>query len=347
MKKKAIYILDENAFDKIYGCDERSRISDLVDICADPLTAGMAREKPDLLSDCEIIISGWGGPCIDKCFLQKAPRLEAVFYGAGSIRGIVTPDFWDFGIIITSSWAANAIPVAEYTFAQIILCLKNAFALNKIYCNDFIPSEGSFKQSFQRHTGYFEEGKMLHGAYGTTVGIISLGMIGRMVCERLSSLDVRIVAYDPYADRDYAKSKGIELLSLEDLFKFCHVISLHAPWLPATEKMINKEHFQSMMPGAAFINTARGAIVDEAAMIEVLLERQDLTAVLDVTHPEPPGAGSKLYSLENVFLTPHIAGSVDDECRRMGKYTVDELERYINGEKLKYRITKDQFQNMA
>ncbi|MBN2558293.1 MAG: hydroxyacid dehydrogenase, partial [Clostridia bacterium] len=283
----------------------------------------------------------------DKSFLEKTPRLEAVFYGAGSIRGIVTPEFWDFGIVITSSWAANAVPVSEYTFAQIVLCLKNAYKINKIYCKGFIPSESSFKQALQKHTGYFDGGKILHGAYGTTVGIISLGMIGRMVCDKLKSLDVGIVAYDPYADKEYAKSNGIELVSLEELFRSSHVVSLHAPLLTATEKMIKKEHFQSMMPGASFINTARGAIVDEEGMVEVLEERKDLTAVLDVTHPEPPLAGSKLYSLENVFLTPHIAGSMDEECRRMGKYAVDELERYINGEKLRYRITKEQFQNMA
>jgi phosphoglycerate dehydrogenase-like enzyme len=111
--------------------------------------------------------------------------------------------------------------------------------------------------------------------------------------------------------------------------------------------MITGAHIASMKQGATFINTARGAIVRENEMIEVLKQRPDLQAVLDVTYPEPPAAGSPLYTLPNVILTPHIAGSMDAECRRMGRYMVEELRRYVAGKPLRWEVTREAAANRA
>ena len=94
-----------------------------------------------------------------------------------------------------------------------------------------------------------------------------------------------------------------------------------------------------MKPNATLINTARGAIIKESEMIEVLRKRRDLTAVLDVTDPEPPAADCQLLALPNVVVTPHIAGSMGTEINRLGRYIVDELHRYIAGQPLKWQIT--------
>ena len=136
-------------------------------------------------------------------------------------------------------------------------------------------------------------------------------------------------------------------MSLEELFCTCDVVSLHTPNLPQTRGMITGGLLRSMKPGATFVNTARGAVVREAEMVEVLRERPDLWALLDVTDPEPPVEGSPLYSLPNVLLTPHIAGSLGPECRRMGRYMVDELRRYLAGEKLRWQVTKESVERMA
>jgi phosphoglycerate dehydrogenase-like enzyme len=111
--------------------------------------------------------------------------------------------------------------------------------------------------------------------------------------------------------------------------------------------MIQARHFELMKPGAAFINTARGAIVVESDMIQVLEARPDLFAVLDVTYPEPPEAGSKLYTLPNVFMTPHIAGSMGRECWRMGQTIIDELERYLQNKPLLYEINQERAKYLA
>jgi phosphoglycerate dehydrogenase-like enzyme len=330
-KLKALYLLNESAFDQIYGPDERRDIEELVDLVAPPQSAWTIAEHPELLADVEVILSGWDMPTMDEAFLAAAPNLKAVFYGAGSIKKIVTDAFWARGIPITSAYAANAVPVIEYTLAQILLSLKRTW-----YYMFAIREQ---KQYVPRLP--------MPGAYGSTVGLISLGMIGSGVACKLQQFDVRVIAYDPFITLDRAAALGVELCSLEDIFRRADVVSLHAPWLDETVGMIHGAHFASMKPDATFINTARGAIVREDEMIRVLQDRPDLWAILDVTYPEPPAPGSPLYSLPNVVLTPHIAGSLDNECRRMGRLAVEELRKFVNGEALQWEIGREQAAIMA
>ena len=133
---------------------------------------------------------------------------------------------------------------------------------------------------------------------------------------------------------------GVRLVSLEEIFLKSDVVSLHTPWLPETENMINARLLRLLPPGATLINTSRGAVVNEKDLCEVLRERADVTAVLDVTHPEPPAQDSPLYELDNVVLTPHISGSMESEVARMGHWMADELKRCLRGEPLQYQITR-------
>lgn len=185
------------------------------------------------------------------------------------------------------------------------------------------------------------------GNYNATVGIISLSQVGRMVIEHLKQFDVDIIGYDPYVSQEEFDRLGVRQVILDELFQESDVVSLHSPLLPETEGMIKKEHFEAMKEHASFINTARGAIVDEPAMIDVLTKRSDLFALLDVTYPEPPEVDSPLYTLPNVVLTPHIAGSAGNEQARLGSYMADELERFVNNEALKYEVNQEQFKRMA
>jgi phosphoglycerate dehydrogenase-like enzyme len=330
-KLKALYLLNEGAFDQIYGPDERRDIAELVDLVAPPQTARTVAENPAVLADVEVILSGWGMIPMDEAFLAAAPNLKAVFYGAGSIKRIVTDAFWARGIPITSAYAANAVPVIEYTLGQILLSLKRAW-----YYMFAIREQ---KQYVPRTP--------VPGAYGSTVGLISLGMIGSGVARKLQHFDLHVIAYDPFVTPDRAADLGVELCSLDELFRRADVVSLHAPWLDETVGMLHGAHFAFMKPDATFINTARGAIVREDEMIRVLQDRPDLWAILDVTYPEPPAPGSPLYTLPNVVLTPHIAGSLDNECRRMGRLTVEELRKFIHGEPLQWAIGREQAAVMA
>ncbi len=330
---KGLIILEQHPFQLIYGDRLQVEIAHRVKLLNEkPLTKAEVTADPSILAEVEVIFTGWGAPVMDEAFLAAAPKLKAVFYGAGSIRGFTTDAFWARNITVTSAYAMNAVPVSEFTLASILFSLKNAWRYVLGTKRDGkIPAKTSCA-----------------GAYGSKVGLISLGMIGRLVRERLRPFDLEVLAYDPFVTREQAAALSVEIVSLEEIFKQCDVVSLHTPWLKETERMITGAHFRSMKPGATFINTARGAVVCEDELIEVLQERPDLTALLDVTYPdEPPKPGSPLLSLPNVVLTPHIAGSMDLECRRMGQLMIEEFDRWSRGDSLKWGLTKEKAATLA
>jgi phosphoglycerate dehydrogenase-like enzyme len=326
---KGLFLLGSDAFGKIYGPQERADVEALIDVYAPPQTAASVAENPGVLAEADVILSGWGMAKLDEAFLAAAPKLKAVFYGAGSIRGFATDAAWERGILITSAYAANAIPTAEFALAQILISLKRGW-----YFNRRIQREGRYVRK-----------ERVAGAYESKVGLISLGMIGAHVAKLLQAFDVQVLAYTSSAEK--AARLGARQASLEEIFSECDVVSLHTPWIPETVGMITGAHLGSMKENATFINTARGAVVREDEMIEVLQRRPDLFALLDVTYPEPPVEGSPLYTLPNVVLTPHIAGSLDNECRRMGRYAVRELEHYIKGEPQDWEITREAAARLA
>jgi len=278
-----------------------------------------------------MIYSGWGGPQLNEEFLNAAPRLRSFFYGAGSIKSIVTDAFWERNIPITSAYAANAVPVAEFALAQIILSLKGVWRYNS--------------QLRKIHT--YPADRQPPGTYGRTVALISLGTIGQMLCKRLLAFDFKVIAYDPYIDPATAAELGVQLVSLEEAFASADVVSLHTPLLDETTGMITGDLLSSMKRGVTLINTARGELINEPEMIEVLTNRPDLFAVLDVTVTEPPLADSLLYVLPNVALTPHIAGCTGGDCRRLGRCMIEETQRFLNGESLRWQITREKLALLA
>jgi len=221
--------------------------------------------------------------------------------------------------------------VAAYTLGQVLLALKLTW---------------HYARSVRRD-GRWEHSLPVFGGCGSTVGIISLGRIGRRVCELLKPFDVNVIAHDPFVDAKSAEDLDAELVSLAELFARADVVSLHAPNLPETKGMVTGEHLSAMKKYATFINTARGAIVREGEMLDVLRSRPDLMAVLDVTDPEPPAPDSPLWELDNVVLTPHIAGSLGPECARMGWMMVGEMKHYLAGEPLEHEITRRQAEKLA
>jgi phosphoglycerate dehydrogenase-like enzyme len=328
---KALFLLDPEPYDLIYSPTERERLSQLAEFYAPAQTRRSVQEHPEVLSDVEVIFSGWGMAVLDEAFLQAAPNLKAVFYGAGSIRYFMTEAAWERGITVVTAYAANNVPVVEYTLSQILFSLKLGWR--------FVFDVKRLRAYPPRLPG--------PGGFGSTVGLVSLGMIGRLVAERLKAFDLKVIAYDPFVSQAQADGLGVDMCSLEEVFKRADVVSLHTPWLPETVGLITAEHLRSMKQDATFINTARGAVVRENEMLAVLQERLDLTAVLDVTYPEPPEPGSLLYVLPNVVLTPHIAGAMGRECQRMGNLMVEEFERYLAGKSPIWAISKEQAARMA
>jgi phosphoglycerate dehydrogenase-like enzyme len=309
----------------------RAEIGSKVRLFPDAISGSEWKDHTTALAEADVLFATWGMPKLDAEFLAAAPRLKAVFYAAGSVKGFATPESYKRGILISSAWQANAIPVAEYSHATILLGLKGFWS----------------SQRLARAGKFSHQHSPVAGAFHSNVGLVSLGAIGRLVAGHLAKHEINILAYDPFATPATAASLGVSLVSLEELFAKSHVVSIHTPWLPETEKMINGPLLRAMPQGATLINTSRGAVIDEADLCEVLTERQDITAILDVTHPEPPLPDSPLRILENIVLTPHIAGSIGGEIARMGYWMQDELDFYLAGKPLQHCVSEDMLARMA
>lgn len=326
------FVLGAEAFEDIYGEELMNAVAPAGRIVSPPITVEqMESPAHDWLSEVEVLFTGWGGPRLDEKALARMPRLRAVFYGAGTLRFTVTDACWPRGIVFSSAAAMNAIPTSEFAFAMILLSLKRVWhhaALTRA------------KRTFPPHLP-------LAGGFGSTIGLTSLGQIGRLVAERLHTLDVNVIAYDPFSSPETFRKLDITSCSLDELFARADVVSLHTPLLAETRGMITGELLKLLKPNATFINTARGGLVNEPELITFLRARPDVQAILDVTEPEPPVADSPLWELPNVLLTPHIAGSLGAECRRMGRAMIEEFHRYAQGEPLHYSVTREQLARMA
>ena len=283
------------------------------------------------LADCEYIFSTWGMLVLKPAQIQKLPSLKMVFYGAGTVKYFAEP-FLQQNIRIVSAWAANAVPVAEFTVAQMTLAAKGYFGLSRK-----LMAEGAAAWKPTKATGN----------YDIEVSILGAGMVGREVIQRLAYHDINILVFDPYLSALEAEKLGVTLVSLEQAFARGYVVSNHLANVPETENILQSSHFASMPVGGTFINTGRGATVDEPAMIEILRQRSDITALLDVAQQEPVAEDSPLYQLQNVWLSPHIAGSMGREVVRMADFVLDEFERTLNGEALHFEVTLEQLPTMA
>ena len=183
--------------------------------------------------------------------------------------------------------------------------------------------------------------------YQVKIGVLGAGMIGSRVLKMLQGYDFETLAYDPFASDEKLAALGAKRASLEEIFSQCQVISNHIANLPATQKMLRYEHFSKMKKNAVFINTGRGAQVAEEDLAQALREEPDRTALLDVTWPEPPEGDSPLLALPNCILSPHIAGSINNEVARMGAYMAEEYEAFSGGRPCRYQVTLDMLETMA
>jgi phosphoglycerate dehydrogenase-like enzyme len=319
-----------DALSRVYGAGRRERIEELTSCHPGTITSENFDGHAGKLKDLEVIFSTWGMPLLTASQLDLLPRLKAVFYAAGSIRSFYRPLF-DRGVTVVSAWAANAVPVAEFTLAQILLANKGYFQNVREY-----RGPECWKKRFAG-PGNFDE----------TVALLGAGQIGRRVIELLKPYNLRVAVFDPFLSDANAEKLGVSKVNLDQAFRESTVVSNHLANLPATVGMLNRNCFEVMRPNAVFINTGRGATVVENDLVAVLEKRRDLVALLDVTEPEPPVADSPLYSLPNAFLTPHIAGSAGNEVVRMADYMTEEFLAWQNGGPLQYAVTPAMIETMA
>ncbi len=304
-------------------------LGDIVD--PQPLVLLDDQRARELLADCDVLLGHWGCPTLTADVLSVAPNLRLFAYAAGTVKWQVTDAVWERGVRVTSAAAANAVPVAEYTVAMIVLANKGVLLWRER------TRDPSLRLPFPNPLGNVAK----------RIGIVGASFIGRLVIDLLRPYSLDVAVYDPYLTDAEAATLGVEIE--RDLTRLCatvDVVSVHAPDIPPTRGMIGAEQIAAMRDGTVFINTARPALVDQDALLERLTAGR-ISAILDVTDPEPVPAEHPLVALPNVFVTPHVAGSIGTELSRMADLAIDEIERFGRGEPLRYEVTQGDLDRIA
>ncbi|MXZ98179.1 MAG: hydroxyacid dehydrogenase [Acidimicrobiaceae bacterium] len=292
--------------------------------------------KPELLgvlASADACITSWGVGRIDADVVAAAPRLGHMAHMGGSVKRFVSDAVFQRGIRVTSASITLARDVAETTLGLMIVGRKRIWPLAN-HVND-----GGWRDSpvWDRW-----DARELHRS---TVGLIGAGNVGRHVIELLGPFSVTILVADPDLGDDEAQRLGVERVELAELMDRSDVVSIHAPATDETRHMVGAELLSRLGDGAVLINTARGSIIDEGALVDELAAGR-IFAFLDVTDPEPPAPDSPLRRLENVVVTPHIAGCIEN-CHRMGELAVEEVRRYLAGEPAINEVRPDMLDRIA
>ncbi len=330
--KIALFGSDANRFAGVFTPDVLARLGEFGEL-SELIDRSKLDANAEFLKDCRFAFSTWGMPCFSKEEIEKyMPSLQAVFYSAGSVQAFARP-FLEKGIKVFSAFAANAVPVADYTCAQITLALKGYFQGAKLY-------RAALPLSFL-HT------KTAPGGYRATVGLVGLGTIGTMVAKRLGATSHRVLAYDPFASPEKAESLGVELVELETLFRESDVVSNHLANKKELKNIFSYKYFKLMKKHSVFINTGRGAQVNQLALSLSLILHPSRTAVLDVLKGEVFPYINPLFWCPNAVITPHIAGSMGNERQAMAYSMIDQLENLISEREAEYEVTAEMLERMA
>lgn len=319
--------------DRVYPQRLREQLSSLGELYGPVLTISSLEKHKAFTEQCEALFSTWGMAPLSAGQIQTYfPRLRAVFYAAGTVQYFARP-FLESGVEVFSAWKANAVPVAEFTFAQIVLANKGYFqSMQKCKGNQLAA-----RRVVEKHPGN----------YRARVGIIGVGSIGSLVCERLKTIDCEVLAYDPFLSEERARQLGVTPAELPAIFRSCDVISNHLANKDELAGILDYALFSQMKPYATFINTGRGRQVVEKDLARALREEPGRAALLDVLSTETYPPFHPLVRRKNAFITPHVAGSMSQEVWRMAEYMLEEFTRWSAGEETRYSVTLESLATMA
>ncbi len=311
--------------DRIFPAHLMDKLAAFGDLVINPGTS----ERDNVLAtmrDADILITSWGSPRLTEDYLNVAPNLKLIVHAAGTVNPIVSDAVWERRIRVVCSTSAIGFGVAETSLGLMITASKNFYQLN-----DFIHA-GGWRETTEA---------TVVDLVDITIGIVGAGQVGRHLIRLLEPFDVDIVVSDPYISEETCRALGVRRVSFEELLKVSDIVSIHAPSIPETDNLFNKDTLAKMKKSAGIINTARGSIINEQDLYNHMAAGNLRFACLDVTNPEPPARDNPLRNLQNVIFLPHIAGVVNNGLARIGRHVLRELARYQQGEPSTNEITQD------
>jgi len=272
-----------------------------------------SNELPDLIKVCDGYIAGLDE--IDASVLEAAKQLKVISrYGVGIDR-VDLENATRLGIIVTNTPGTNSVAVAELAIGLILTLARQLCMAN----------QATHGGNWSRISGV--------GLRGKVVGLVGFGQIGREVAVRLAPFGCHLVVSDPNLAQQDLQPYGVELVNLDVLLSLADFVSLHAPSLPSTQGMVNTEFLSQMKPGAFLVNTARGELVDETALVHALQSGQLRGAALDCFRQEPPPPDHPLLQLPQVILTPHTGSHTDEATFQMGQMALQDCLTVLRGER--------------
>ena len=319
--------------DAVYSSELQAKLKSELTFLAPVKSEAELEARKEELQTVDYIFSTWGMlPLTKEQILTYFPNLKSVFYAAGTVQAFARP-FLELGISVHSAWKANGIPVAEVTVSEILLANKGFFHRRVRSRSEWDNRDPEYRYP---------------GNYGTKVGILGAGMIGARVIELLRPFELELYVFDPFLSDERAEALGVKKASLEEIFENCHIVSNHLANKPETVGIIRRDLLARMGEYAVFINTGRGAQVDTAALVDEMRAHPYRMAILDVTDPEePPKEGNPLYGLDNVILTPHIAGSIGYETHRLADFMYEEYRAVAQGKEPRHAVSLAMLETMA
>jgi phosphoglycerate dehydrogenase-like enzyme len=306
------------------------KLTDRVEI----LGGGPICDRDSILAvadEAEVLVTGWSSEELSGPDLEKFSRLRLIVHAAGSLRYTYPDQQFPSGVTICTANRENALPVARYTLGLILAGLRGVFDFR-----DYLRAEGlSAWDRLREQKGV--------GYVGRVVALVGFGEIAKCLIELLRPFEFQILVVSDFVRPVDEASFGIRRATLAEAARHADVLSLHEADLPVFRGMIDGEILKTMKDGAILINTARGGLIDEDALVECLRQRP-LVALLDVLVGEGsdnPPDDHPLLHLPNCFITPHVAGSFGEEVKRFGDYLVREVTHYCEGEPLENALSHD------
>ncbi|MCH6259088.1 hypothetical protein MLD52_21205 [Puniceicoccaceae bacterium K14] len=309
--------------EQVYA-DRQQKLGEIAELHPKIITPDNFEDEIDQLQDVEAVFATWRMLQLTDDQMDRLPNLKAIFYAAGSVKEFALP-YLERGIKIFSAIEANGVPVAEMALGQVLLAGAGFFR-NSRECKD--PESTSMANNYRGH-----------GNYDNRVSILGNGTISTKLQELLTHHKLDVVVVPSRASK--------RTVSLEEAFSTSFAVVNLFPDRDDNIGVFDEKLFNSMIDSAVFINVGRGRQVNEPDLIQVMKDRPDLTALLDVQHPEPPLEGSELYTVENIQLSGHIAGSKGTELRRMADYMLDDFQRWRNNEPTLYEVDMEVATSMA
>jgi len=325
-------LVSKSSYDKVFDGESLAELSAAVKVVWEPHQQLTGDAMAALAEGADVAITSWGTPRIDRVILDRAPALGLVAHAAGSVKPVVSDDLIAHGAAVTTAAPAIGIGVAEFCVGAMVMAGKRVK-------EQMLHVEGG-GWTWDRRADATE-------FFRAKVGVVGAGFVGRHLIKLLKCYELGCIwVYDPYLTDQEAVELGVRKRSLENIFSECDFISINAPSTDETKGMIGRDLLKLIKPNAVFVNTARGAVVDEPALVEELKTGR-FCALLDVTDPEPPAEDNPLRSLPNVVLTPHIAGAISNNLKRIGMYAVREVVNYARGEPLVYTVKLSELNRLA